>query len=99
MDFKTRFVFTTLQIVKKAIPISFISLYGFQKLPNELANFSLEFYKLVNFCRSYIQRAFQACTNEAEKDKTEAFLKTVLNDRMKDGSAFKIDWEKEPLPV
>ena len=57
------------------------------------------FFNIFLCCRDYIQRAFQACATEADKDTTEAFLKTTLNDRMKDGSAFTIDWEKEPLPM
>ncbi|XP_078482709.1 leukocyte receptor cluster member 8 homolog isoform X2 [Ciona intestinalis] len=47
----------------------------------------------------YIQRAFQACNTEESKDQTEKYLKVLLNERMKNGSAYGIDWNKEPLPI
>lgn len=47
----------------------------------------------------YVQRAFQACTNESDKDQVEYYLKTVINERMNDGTAFTIDWSKQPLPT
>lgn len=47
----------------------------------------------------YIQRSFQACTSESDKDKTEAYLKSLLNERMKSGVAHQIDWNVEPLPI
>ena len=46
----------------------------------------------------YISRAFSACRNDKEKDKTESYLKNLLNGRLKSGSAYEIDWESEPLP-
>jgi len=46
----------------------------------------------------YISRAFSACRNDKEKDKTEKYLKNLLNGRLKSGSAYEIDWESEPLP-
>ena len=33
-----------------------------------------------------------------KKDKTESYLKNLLNGRLKSGSAYEIDWENEPLP-
>nr|XP_039255449.1 leukocyte receptor cluster member 8 homolog [Styela clava] len=47
----------------------------------------------------YIQRSFQACTSESDKDRTEAYLKSLLNERMKSGVAHQIDWNVEPLPI
>merc|ERR1712113_173304 len=46
----------------------------------------------------YISRAFSSCRNDIEKDKTEKYLKNILNGRLKSGSAYEIDWENEPLP-
>jgi len=46
----------------------------------------------------YISRAFSSCRNDQEKDKTEKYLKNILNGRLKSGSAYEIDWENEPLP-
>ena len=46
----------------------------------------------------YISRAFSSCRNDTEKDKTEKYLKNILNGRLKSGSAYEIDWENEPLP-
>ncbi|CAK8684986.1 unnamed protein product [Clavelina lepadiformis] len=47
----------------------------------------------------YIERAFHACTSEADKDATESFLKDILNNKMKDGTAYNNDWSKESLPI
>ena len=33
----------------------------------------------------YISRAFSACRNDKEKDKTEKYLKNLLNGRLKSG--------------
>jgi len=46
----------------------------------------------------YISRAFSSCRNDQEKDKTEKYLKNILNGRLKSGSVNEIDWENEPLP-
>ena len=46
----------------------------------------------------YISRAFSSCRNDTEKDKTEKYLKNILEGRLKSGSAYEIDWENEPLP-
>ena len=43
-------------------------------------------------------RAFSSCRNDVEKDKTEKYLKNILNGRLKSGSVNEIDWENEPLP-
>ncbi|XP_053743807.1 leukocyte receptor cluster member 8 homolog isoform X1 [Synchiropus splendidus] len=48
--------------------------------------------------KEYVQRCFSACETEEDKDCTEKVLKEVLQDRLKDGSAYTIDWTKEPLP-
>ena len=46
----------------------------------------------------YNSRAFSSCRNDTEKDKTEKYLKNILNGRLKSGSVNEIDWENEPLP-
>ena len=46
----------------------------------------------------YKSRAFSSCRNDTEKDKTEKYLKNILNGRLKSGSVNEIDWENEPLP-
>ncbi|KAM6967991.1 leukocyte receptor cluster member 8 homolog [Aplochiton taeniatus] len=48
--------------------------------------------------KEYVQRCFTACETEDDKDRTEKMLKDVLQDRLKDGSAYTIDWSREPLP-
>uniref|UniRef100_A0A3Q3J4L4 PCI domain-containing protein n=2 Tax=Monopterus albus TaxID=43700 RepID=A0A3Q3J4L4_MONAL len=48
--------------------------------------------------KEYVQRCFAACETEEDKDRTEKVLKEVLQDRLKDGSAYTIDWTREPLP-
>ncbi|XP_028280758.1 leukocyte receptor cluster member 8 homolog [Parambassis ranga] len=48
--------------------------------------------------KEYVQRCFTACETEEDKDRTEKVLKEVLQDRLKDGSAYTIDWAREPLP-
>lgn len=48
--------------------------------------------------KEYVQRCFTACETEEDKDRTEKVLKEVLQDRLKDGSAYTIDWTHEPLP-
>lgn len=48
--------------------------------------------------KEYVQRCFTACESEEDKDRTEKVLKEVLQDRLKDGSAYTIDWTREPLP-
>ncbi|XP_056141791.1 leukocyte receptor cluster member 8 homolog [Lampris incognitus] len=48
--------------------------------------------------KEYVQRCFTACETEDDKDRTEKVLKEVLQDRLKDGSAYTIDWTREPLP-
>ena len=49
-------------------------------------------------CREYVQRAFEKCETEADKDQTEQYLKNMLTNAFKDGSAWVIDWDKELLP-
>ena len=49
-------------------------------------------------CREYVQRAFEKCETETDKDQTEQFLKNMLTTSFKDGTAWVIDWDKEPLP-
>lgn len=48
--------------------------------------------------KEYVQRCFTACESEEDKDRTEKVLKEILQDRLKDGSAYTIDWTREPLP-
>lgn len=48
--------------------------------------------------KEYVQRCFTACETEEDKDRTEKVLKEVLQERLKDGSAYTIDWTCEPLP-
>lgn len=48
--------------------------------------------------REYVQRAFEKCETETDKDQTEQFLKNMLTTSFKDGTAWVIDWDKEPLP-
>lgn len=48
--------------------------------------------------REYVQRAFEKCETEADKDQTEQFLKNMLTTSFKDGTAWVVDWDKEPLP-
>ncbi|OCT70886.1 leukocyte receptor cluster member 8 homolog isoform X2 [Xenopus laevis] len=48
--------------------------------------------------KEYVQRCFTACETEEDKDRTEKLLKEVLQDRLQDGSAYTIDWSREPLP-
>lgn len=48
--------------------------------------------------KEYVQRCFTACESEEDKDRTEKVLKEVLQRRLQDGSAYTIDWNREPLP-
>ncbi|KAM5131979.1 leukocyte receptor cluster member 8 isoform 1-T2 [Mantella aurantiaca] len=48
--------------------------------------------------KEYVQRCFTACESEEDKDRTEKLLKEVLQARLQDGSAYIIDWSREPLP-
>ncbi|KAG2457674.1 LENG8 protein, partial [Polypterus senegalus] len=48
--------------------------------------------------KEYVQRCFTACESEEDKDRTEKVLKEVLQGRLQDGSAYTIDWSREPLP-
>ncbi|MCI4374704.1 hypothetical protein PGIGA_G00008970 [Pangasianodon gigas] len=48
--------------------------------------------------KEYVQRCFAACETEEDKDRTEKVLKEILQSRLQDGSAFTIDWTREPLP-
>ncbi|XP_066538870.1 leukocyte receptor cluster member 8 homolog [Hoplias malabaricus] len=48
--------------------------------------------------KEYVQRCFTACETEEDKDRTEKVLKDILQSRLQDGSAFTIDWTREPLP-
>ncbi|XP_024123051.1 leukocyte receptor cluster member 8 homolog [Oryzias melastigma] len=48
--------------------------------------------------KEYVQRCFTACETEDDKDRTEKVLKEILQERLKDGSAYTIDWTREPLP-
>ncbi|XP_030640237.1 leukocyte receptor cluster member 8 homolog [Chanos chanos] len=48
--------------------------------------------------KEYVQRCFTACESEEDKDRTEKVLKDMLQCRLQDGSAYTIDWTREPLP-
>lgn len=48
--------------------------------------------------KEYVQRCFTACESEEDKDRTEKMLKDLLQSRLQDGSAYTIDWNREPLP-
>lgn len=48
--------------------------------------------------KEYVQRCFTACESEEDKDRTEKLLKEVLQARLQDGTAYTIDWSREPLP-
>ncbi|XP_016357264.1 leukocyte receptor cluster member 8 homolog isoform X2 [Sinocyclocheilus anshuiensis] len=48
--------------------------------------------------KEYVQRCFTACESEEDKDRTEKVLKDLLQSRLQDGSAYTIDWTREPLP-
>lgn len=48
--------------------------------------------------REYVQRAFEKCETEDDKDQTEQFLKNMLTSAFKDGTAWVVNWDKEPLP-
>uniref|UniRef100_A0A8C3LG60 Leukocyte receptor cluster member 8 n=1 Tax=Chrysolophus pictus TaxID=9089 RepID=A0A8C3LG60_CHRPC len=48
--------------------------------------------------KEYVQRCFTACESEEAKDRTEQLLKEVLQARLQDGTAYTIDWSREPLP-
>uniref|UniRef100_A0A2K5DCT4 PCI domain-containing protein n=1 Tax=Aotus nancymaae TaxID=37293 RepID=A0A2K5DCT4_AOTNA len=45
-----------------------------------------------------VERCFTACESEEDKDRTERLLKEVPQARLQDGSAYTIDWSREPLP-
>ncbi|XP_055266530.1 leukocyte receptor cluster member 8 isoform X2 [Moschus berezovskii] len=48
--------------------------------------------------KEYVERCFTACESEEDKDRTEKLLKEALQARLQDGSAYTIDWSREPLP-
>ncbi|XP_070800511.1 leukocyte receptor cluster member 8 isoform X2 [Pituophis catenifer annectens] len=48
--------------------------------------------------KEYVQRCFTVCESEEDKDRTEKLLKEVLQGRLQDGTAYTIDWSREPLP-
>ncbi|EDO48284.1 predicted protein, partial [Nematostella vectensis] len=48
--------------------------------------------------RDYVQKAFEQCVTESDKDETERYLKERLANAFKDGTAWIIDWDKEDLP-
>ena len=62
----------------------------------------VRWYMLSVFCflpyREYVQRAFEKCETESDKDQTEQFLKNMLTSAFRDGTAWVVDWDKEPLP-
>jgi len=70
-----------------------------QQPPKQPADKKEEKEKWPPAIHDYISRAFKACNNEADKDKVEHYLKTVIHSRMNDGTAFTLDWSKQPLPT
>ncbi|XP_068671889.1 leukocyte receptor cluster member 8-like isoform X3 [Montipora foliosa] len=48
--------------------------------------------------REYVQKAFEKCETESDKDQTEQYLKNMLTTSFKDGTAWVVDWNKEQLP-
>ena len=56
------------------------------------------FFPVLVYCREYVQRAFENCETERDKDETEQHLKNMLTSAFKDGSAWVVNWDKEPLP-
>ncbi|CAB3986736.1 Hypothetical predicted protein [Paramuricea clavata] len=48
--------------------------------------------------KDYVQRAFDQCETEEHKDITENHLKRMLTRAFKEGSAWGVNWDKEPLP-
>eukprot|EP00058_Branchiostoma_floridae_P021535 XP_002607025.1 hypothetical protein BRAFLDRAFT_281842 [Branchiostoma floridae] len=48
--------------------------------------------------KEYVQRAFARCEKEIDKDQVEIILKGKLTSVFNNGSAWTINWDKEPLP-
>lgn len=48
--------------------------------------------------KDYVERCFTVCESEEDKDRTEKLLKELLQARLQDGTAYTIDWSREPLP-
>ncbi len=58
------------------------------------------FNKSLNvYFRDYIERAYMATENEAEKNKVEQALKQKLMPLLQSGAAWKVNWAAEPLPT
>ena len=51
------------------------------------------------YCRKYIERSFEACKNDEDRDKVELFLRDTLTRIMKDKQEHSIDWDNYPLPM
>eukprot|EP00057_Strongylocentrotus_purpuratus_P017518 XP_011671992.1 PREDICTED: leukocyte receptor cluster member 8 homolog [Strongylocentrotus purpuratus] len=49
--------------------------------------------------KDYVQRAFNSCQNESEKDKVESHLKKILTEAHSQGTVMTKDWSLEPLPL
>jgi len=47
---------------------------------------------------SYIEKAFQKCINQQEREFMEAILKKVCNASKNKGNLFQRDWDVLPLP-
>lgn len=47
----------------------------------------------------YIQRSFSRCKNDTEKDEVEKYMKKMINETLKDGSAWAKNWQTEKLVI
>lgn len=54
---------------------------------------------LVLFCRSYISRAFDACSTDQERDRIHHFLQVELLEIFKENKQWSINWDTYPLPL
>lgn len=97
-------MFFSLDVKKITIKISFVRklflvlLLSFICLNNFFGSEILLSLVFIVVFRDYVQRAFEKCETEDDKDQTEQFLKNMLTSAFKDGTAWVVDWDKESLP-
>lgn len=48
--------------------------------------------------KRYVERAYERCENDFEKDQIETKMKKKLDPLLRMGMIYKIDWDSEPLP-
>jgi hypothetical protein len=48
--------------------------------------------------QNYVQRCFQLCKNQNEKDKVSDHLKVTIQRHMENGTLWGLNWDREPLP-